>query len=161
MDRKLNLWTSRFGLIFQSAPKERRRRHAEKRLSKRVFLESPFPLCPLKGLLLKHMKTLSGQRGNGLSKNTLLDYRFSAQRLRRSFGAPPILREKCSEKSSRQIPGKILPNNYATKIPDTSCGPATRGERGKRERCGQGGGWGEDRQRNRQVNAHTFVETAL
>ena len=30
------------------APKERRRRRAEKRLSKRVFLESPFFLCPLK-----------------------------------------------------------------------------------------------------------------
>ena len=33
---------------FQSAPKERRRRRAEKRFSKRVFLESPFLLCPLK-----------------------------------------------------------------------------------------------------------------
>ena len=32
----------------QSAPKERRRRHAEKRSSKRVFLDSPFLLCPLK-----------------------------------------------------------------------------------------------------------------
>ena len=73
----------------QSAPKERRRRRAEKRLSKRVFLESPFLLFPTCGLLLKHMKTLRGQRGNGLSKNTLLDDRCSARRLRRSFGAPP------------------------------------------------------------------------
>ena len=32
----------------QSAPKERRRRRAEKRLYKRVFWESPFLLCPLK-----------------------------------------------------------------------------------------------------------------
>ena len=32
----------------QSAPKERRRRRAEKWLSKRVFLESPFLLRPLK-----------------------------------------------------------------------------------------------------------------
>ena len=31
---------------FQSAPKERRRRRAEKWLSKRVSLESPFLLCP-------------------------------------------------------------------------------------------------------------------
>ena len=31
------------------APKERRRRRVEKRLSKRVFLESPFLLCCLKG----------------------------------------------------------------------------------------------------------------
>ena len=34
-------------------------------------------------------KTLRGQRRNGLSKNTLLDDRFSARRLLRSFGAPP------------------------------------------------------------------------
>ena len=66
----------------QSAPKERRRRRAEKRLSKRMFLESPFLLCPSK-------VCPRGQRTNGLSKNTLLDNRFSARRLRRSFGAPP------------------------------------------------------------------------
>ena len=35
--------------FYQSAPKERRRGRAEKRLSKRVFLESPFLLCYLKG----------------------------------------------------------------------------------------------------------------
>ena len=48
--------TTRFALIalvawqysFDSAPKERRRRRAERRLSKRMFLESPFLLCPLK-----------------------------------------------------------------------------------------------------------------
>ena len=34
--------------VYGGAPKERRRRRAEKRLSKRVFLESPFLLCPLK-----------------------------------------------------------------------------------------------------------------
>ena len=34
--------------VFGGAPKERRRRRAEKRLSKRVSLESPFLLCPLK-----------------------------------------------------------------------------------------------------------------
>ena len=34
--------------INQGAPKERRRGCAEKRLSKRVFLKSPFLLCPLK-----------------------------------------------------------------------------------------------------------------
>ena len=33
---------------FGGAPKERRRRLAEKRLSKRVLLESPFLLCPLR-----------------------------------------------------------------------------------------------------------------
>ena len=34
--------------VNQSAPKERRGGRAEKRLSKRVFLESPFLLCSLK-----------------------------------------------------------------------------------------------------------------
>ena len=42
------LRTSLMGLITQSAPKERRRRRAEKRSSKRGFLESPFLLCPPK-----------------------------------------------------------------------------------------------------------------
>ena len=56
-------------------------------VQKGVFGESVSSL-PLQGLLLKHMKTLGGQRGNGLSKNTLLDDYFSARRLRRSFGAP-------------------------------------------------------------------------
>ena len=36
-----------FGYL-QRATKERRRRRAEKRSSKRVFWESPFLLCPLK-----------------------------------------------------------------------------------------------------------------
>ena len=35
------------GYISQGAPQERRRRRAEKRLSKRVFVESPFLLCRL------------------------------------------------------------------------------------------------------------------
>ena len=70
--------------------KERRRRRAEKRLSKRVFLESPFLLCLLKvfrTFQLFQEQTLRGQRRNGLSKNTLLDNCFSAQCLLRSFGA--------------------------------------------------------------------------
>ena len=63
------------------APKERGRRRAEKRLSKTVFLESPFLLCPLKAFrCFKSKKTLRGQRRNGLSKNTVLDNRFSARR---------------------------------------------------------------------------------
>ena len=76
----------------QGAPKVRRRRRAEKQLSKRVFLESPFLLCPLKVCSYntwKVLKTLREQRRNGLFKNTLLDNRFSARCLRCSFGAPP------------------------------------------------------------------------
>ena len=38
----------RIGSVYQRAPKERRRRRAEKQLSKTVFLESPFLLSPLK-----------------------------------------------------------------------------------------------------------------
>ena len=46
LPRDINL--SRRALWVGGALKERRRRRAEKRLSKRVFLESPFLLCPLK-----------------------------------------------------------------------------------------------------------------
>ena len=59
---------------------ERRRRYAEKRLSKRVFLESPFLLCHLirfSDALRVNLKGAESQpqRGNGLSKNNLLDNR--------------------------------------------------------------------------------------
>ena len=37
-----------FAYSYQGVPKERRRGREEKRLSKRVFLESPFLLCSLK-----------------------------------------------------------------------------------------------------------------
>ena len=33
--------------------------------------------------------------------------------------------------------------------------------KGKTKRGGEGGVWGRDRQRNRQVNAHAFVKTTL
>ena len=48
-------WAQNVRVFDQSAPKERRRRRAEKRSSKRVFLESPFLLCKA-ALLLKHLK---------------------------------------------------------------------------------------------------------
>ena len=79
------------GRVCGRAPKERRRGRAEKRLSKGVFLESPFLLCSLKVFRTFQFfkeRTSRGQRRNGLSKNTLLDNRFSARPLRRSFGAP-------------------------------------------------------------------------
>ena len=40
-------------------------------------------------MLLKHLKTVRGQRRNGLPKNTLLDNHFSTRPLLRSFSAPP------------------------------------------------------------------------
>ena len=52
-------WVRSLAEIFQeklckwSFIRERRRRRAEKRLSKRVFLESPFLLCPLKVCFFK------------------------------------------------------------------------------------------------------------
>ena len=51
----------------QSAPKERRRRRAGKWSSKRVFLESPFLLCPSK-VCPEHLQSFCGKRRNGLSK---------------------------------------------------------------------------------------------
>ena len=38
-----------WSILIGGAPKERRRRRVKKRLSKRVFLESPFLLWPPKG----------------------------------------------------------------------------------------------------------------
>ena len=46
------------------------------------------PLRFFKTFQVFQEKTLRGQRRNGLSKSTLLDNRFSARPLRRSFGAP-------------------------------------------------------------------------
>ena len=52
-------------------------------------------------------KTLRGQRRNGLSKNTLLDNRFSARPLRRSFGAPPEVSERgCQRGVAREGLGR-------------------------------------------------------
>ena len=51
-------------------------------------VESPFLLCFLKVFRTFQVfqeQTLRGQRRNGLSKNTLLDNRFPARRLLRSF----------------------------------------------------------------------------
>ena len=99
-----------------------------KRLSKRVFLESPFLLCPLK-FVLKNMcevlKALRGQSRNGLSKNTLLDNRFSARRLRRSFGTQsendpsgcsrlsPCLRITVSPQRIQNASAPKIPENYS------------------------------------------------
>ena len=48
---------------YQSALKERRRRRAEKRLSKRGFLECPFLLCPSKVCPSKHLKGPENLKG--------------------------------------------------------------------------------------------------
>ena len=55
-------------------------------LLKRVFLESPFLLCP--GFVLKTLENLNWEEKKRTLQNTLLDDSFSAQRLLRSFGAP-------------------------------------------------------------------------
>ena len=86
--------TRNFGApaVFQSAPKERRRRRTEKRSSKRVFLvgESVSSL-PSFRFALKTPENLEGAgRKRSLQKHPL-DDRFSARRLLRSFTAPAIL----------------------------------------------------------------------
>ena len=57
------------------------------------------------------LKTLRGQRRNGLSKNTLLDNRFSTRRLRRSFGAPPNKQEFARGSPKYQLFG-VSPLSY-------------------------------------------------
>ena len=72
--------------FFQGAPKERRRGRAEKRLSKRMFLESPFLLCPLKAFSKTFERSWKPKK-----QKDPLDNRSSARPLRRSFGGPPFL----------------------------------------------------------------------
>ena len=93
---------------FQIYQKKKRAKGAAKAscgetvVQKGVFGESVSSLPPLRFALKTH-KNLKGQRGNGPSKNTLLDDRFSARRFRRSFGAPPkkiIFHAKATEKKS-------------------------------------------------------------
>ena len=87
-------WNVYFGLAnfgkiaseFGGAPKERRRRRAEKRSSKRVFLESPFPLCPLKVFMCFKRKPQGGREETDSPKTPFWTTVFSARRLRRSFG---------------------------------------------------------------------------
>ena len=86
-------------------------------------------------MLLKHLKTLRGERRNGLSKTTLLDNHFSARRLRRLarseirafriqvldlqiWGAPflpPISRKPQALQSWR--PSKEVPKPWPGKVP--------------------------------------------
>ena len=93
-------------LLIQNAPKERRRRRAEKRLSKRAVLESPFFYAHFRFTLrtpenlkgaekkrtlqnhpLGHLK--GAEKKRTLLDTTLLDNRFSARRLLRSFDILP------------------------------------------------------------------------
>ena len=75
----------------QGAPKERRRGGAEKRLSKRVFLESPFLLCSLNvfsylsGVLRENLKGAE-------KKRTLQKHPFGQLFLRTTPFAAPLVR---------------------------------------------------------------------
>ena len=93
----------------EGPPQERRRCCAEKRLSKRVFLESPFLLCPLKVFsCLKIPESLiRGQRRReetDSQKNTLLDNHFSAH----VFSAPLARSEERWGKNNTQKIGFFL-----------------------------------------------------
>ena len=68
--------------ISGGAPEERRRRRAEKRLSKRVFLESPFPLCPLKKVFRTFQVFLRTNLKGAEKKRTLQKYPFGQPFLR-------------------------------------------------------------------------------
>ena len=79
-----------FSREYGGAPKERRRRRAEKLLSKSVFWRVRFFFAPFEGFqdisgVLR--AKLKGAKKKRTLQNTLLDNRFSARRLRRSFGA--------------------------------------------------------------------------
>ena len=74
--------------LFWGAPRERRRRRTEKRLSKKVFLESPFLLCPLK--VFRTLRVFLRTNLKGVEKKwTLQKHSFGQPflRLRRSGGA--------------------------------------------------------------------------
>ena len=95
-----NVWplsgNNHLGETFQGAQKERRRGRAEKRLSKRVLLESPFLLCPL-GLLLKHLQdpeNLKGAEKKRTLQNTLLDTFLRTTPSPLLWRAPNIAKEK-------------------------------------------------------------------
>ena len=68
------------------ALQERRRRRAENRLSKKVFLESPFLLCSLKVFSILRANLKGAEKKRTFQKHHL-DNRFSARRLLRSFCA--------------------------------------------------------------------------
>ena len=91
-------------------------------VQKGVFGESVSSL-PSKGFQVFEEQTLRGQRRNGLSTNTLLDNRFSARRLLRSFGAPPSSEGSRANSKPAPNPGthqtpvetlsETLPRNHA------------------------------------------------
>ena len=76
-----NTRDSKKGSENQGAPKERRRGRAEKRLSKRVFLESPFLLCSLK-VLRTFQVVLRGNLKGAEKKRTLQKHPFGQPFLR-------------------------------------------------------------------------------
>ena len=81
LPRQTNFWAG--GCSTGGAPKERRRHRAEKRLSKRVFLESPFLLCPLKVFKIFQAFLTTNLKG-AEKKWTLQKYPFGQPFLRTS-----------------------------------------------------------------------------
>ena len=75
--------------LFGGAPKERRRLSCVRNgCPKGSFWRRPIPALTPRGFALKTPENLIGsQRRNDSRKKTLLDNRFSARRLLRSFGA--------------------------------------------------------------------------
>ena len=77
-------WGELLVIISGGAPKERRRSHVERRSSKRVFLESPFLLFPL-----KLFKCFKGKPYGGREERTLQKHPFGRPFLRTS--SSPLL----------------------------------------------------------------------
>ena len=80
--------------ICQSAPKERRRRCAEKQYSKRVFWEIPFFLCPLIKLRFatKTSEILEGATSRGPEKKRTLQKHPSGRPFLRTTPSPLLWR---------------------------------------------------------------------
>ena len=122
------------------APKERRRRGAEKRLSKRVLLESPLLLCPLKVFRTFQMFLRAKLKG-AEKKRTLQKHPFGQTvSPHDAFAAPFTHSEFRGEKKSTQT-------FFCTKFFDNPAGHGTSAPklvdvRAKKVcfSCGPGGG---------------------
>ena len=104
-------------IMLGGAPKERRRRRAEKPLSKRVFLESPFLLCPLK--VFRTFQVFLRTNLKGAEKKRTLQKHPFGQPFLRTTPSPLLWRtlnayQKCGEarplsKPSLSDPTEIPP----------------------------------------------------
>ena len=101
-------------IIYGSAPKERRRRRAQKRLSKRVFLESPFLLCPLKVFRTFQVFLRTNLKG-AEKKRTLQKHPFGQPFLHTT---PSPLLWRTLNSCTNQSPRRVTPAARTTRLSD-------------------------------------------